>query len=219
MNPLLFDQPPDFRFKGAGHRRTHMGALIEEVVCALLGLKRNGPGGSGVYQADAHTAVGFPVEIKSVCINGKDRGKSVLYDFRLEKDSVHAPQLAYVFACHRSTGKGKAKTAAEFLDRLTDSLTLAIVPGWQVRLDALACPHHAIKTDLRRGKRCGYQRAGYADGYRNLEVQPYLSGHSRALPQAVELWGRTFRAESRLFVPDPWIAAPEGLPAVPFALE
>jgi len=50
-----------------------------------------------------------PVEIKSVCVTSKLKGKSVLYDFRLEKDAKHAPRLAYVFACHPSGGKGPAR--------------------------------------------------------------------------------------------------------------
>lgn len=206
----LFDVEPNMRFRGAGHRRTHMGAVMEEVVCGLLGFTRAKTGGQGAYQPDAHNPNDLPVEIKSVCINSKLKGKSVLYDFRMEKDRVHAPALAYVFACHLSGGKGKAKTMGDFLDRLEASLVLSIVPAWIVRMDAKQCTLCTIKSKVTHSKRCGYTREGYSDGYRNLEVHRYIRDAERIEEVEFERWGRRFSAAALYFKPDPWQSSPAG---------
>lgn len=208
----LFDHPPEFKFKGAGHRRTFMGAIMEEVVCGLLGFTRLPTGGKDVYQPDAKDPQDRPVEIKSVCINSKNSGKSVLYDFRMEKDRIHAPALAYVFACHMSVGKGKAKNADEFLTRLQHHLTLAIVPAWVVRTDALRdCKLCKIKSKRSGGKRAGYEREGYAEGYRSLPVRPYLNNPQRIEEVTHERWGRVFTSQVLYYHPEPWSIDPHRL--------
>lgn len=205
----LFDAEPSMKFKGAGHRRTHMGAVIEEVVCGLLGFTRNAPGGSTKFQPDAVDPLDRPVEIKSVCVNHKLKGKSVLYDFRLEKERVHAPELAYVFACHPSGGKGSAKSLEVFLDRLTGPLCLAVVPAWIVRTDALSlCSLRTVKTQTKGGKRAGYKRAGYIDGYRNLEIHRYIRDAEVIETREFKRWGRLFSAAVFFFKPDPWSIDP-----------
>lgn len=212
-HPLLIDQPPDMPLAGPGSRRTRIGNAVEELVCRIMGWDRVSPGGSDVYRPDAHTRTKQPVEIKSVSVNGRLNGKSVIYDWRMEKDRVHAPSLAYAFFCYPDV-KSPASLAV-FLDRLAcGPIWLAMVPAWLVREDAMACPPCKAPV-MKGGKRPGWCRAGYADGYRNLSVGQYLRNPGFESETTARVWDRSFSVIVSAPLLDPWIPDPrqhEGTP-------
>lgn len=209
--PDLFECSPSFRFKGAGHRRTHTGAIMEQVACALMGFARARIDGRKEFCPDAHAPGDKPVEIKSVHINGQLNGKSPLYAFRMRKEARCAPELAYLFVCHMGTGKGKAKTAADLLDRLeAGPLILGLFPAWAVHRaafhDCKLCK--SPKPKVTGSKRPGYTRPGYSEGYYNLPIGPFLRNAPRSSQATAALWGRTFSAEILQLAVDPWSLDP-----------
>lgn len=204
----LFSQAPTMRLKGAGHRRTHIGNIVEEFVCHAMGWKRLTISGKKPYCADAENEDDLPCEIKSVHCSPKMSGKSVIYDWRMVKDEKHAPRLAYAFFCYSATGMGKAKSLEQFLDRIAATApTIMLVPAWVVRMDALREKHNAAPK--KTNKRNGYTREGYCEGYRNLPVGPYVRNAASEIVKTFALWDRQFTVCLSRHLLDPWGLPPK----------
>lgn len=202
--PDLFEQAPTMKLKGAGHRRSHLGNIVEEFTCHAMGWKRLKISGQKDYCADAENEVGLPCEIKSVHCSAKMSGRSVIYDWRMVKDEKHAPRLAYAFFCYSATGQGKAKSLEQFLDRIAaSSPTIVLVPAWVVRMDALREKHNEAPKK-KTSKRCGYIRAVYCEGYRNLPIGPYVRNSGSEIVKTFDLWERTFTVCLARHLLDPW---------------
>lgn len=207
----LFDQAPAMKLKGAGHRRSHLGNLVEELVCRAMDWQRLKIDGTKKFCADAANRDDLPCEVKSVHCSGKMEGKAVIYDWRMKKEAEHAPRMAYAFFCYSAAGQGKSKSLEQFLDRLTESApTIVLVPSWVVHRQAVSecklCIQKKPKTP--QGKRPGYARAGYCEGYRNLPVGQFIRNAAGMEVKTFETWGRTFTISLASYTPDPWSESP-----------
>lgn len=209
MKTHLIDQPPDQRIRGAGHRRTVIGNLVQELVCRIMGWQHLAVNGRQEFCPDANNPLGQPIEIKSSHCTKSGNGKVVIYDWRMAKEIIHAPNLAYAIFCYCAEGKGKSKTTAQFLDRLADCPpVLLLLPSWQVHHVALTeCPLNKMKSQRFDNVRNGYTRTGYADGYRNVPTAS-LHRHTSLLSTITfTCWGRDFTLDVRRTV-NPWAAMP-----------
>lgn len=209
--PDLFDQAPTMKLKGAGHRRSHLGNIVEELVCRAMGWQRLKIDGTKKFCADAENSDKLPCEVKSVHCSAKMEGKAVIYDWRMKKEEEHAPRMAYAFFCYSATGQGKSKSLEQFLDRLTESApTIVLVPAWVVHRQAVSecklCIQKKPKTP--QGKRPGYARAGYCEGYRNLPVGAFIRNAAAVELRSFETWGRKFVVSVASYTPDPWSESP-----------
>lgn len=194
MTPLLFpDHGPDFKFKGAGHRRSHVGAIIEEAVCGVMGWTRCKIDSTrGCVSHDAEDALGRKIEIKSVSVSDSLKGKSVLYDFRMKKESMKCPSLLYCFVCRPSKGRGRPSSAKTFLDRMAGAKTTIIIArSGLVHELAFECPHNKAPVRRHRGNK-GYTREGYCEGYRNFPVNHLLDLPHDKVQVSGTLWFREF---------------------------
>jgi len=196
VNTHLFDMPaPDKELVGPGAIRTYQGEYIERIVCRAMGWQRLTVDARQEFCPDAETADGTPIEIKSVRVSSTYRGKSVIYDWRMEKEERLAPDLIYVFAGCRSPGGATPTTLSELLDRLARStIMLALVRAPLVHRKARRQRKRKIeRSALEKSPDAGYHRAGYRDGYRNVPVHTWFH-YDKHLPKriAVERYGRTF---------------------------
>ncbi len=119
---LFEDLGPDFRFKGAGHCRTSIGNVVEQVVCAVMGWERQQIDSTkGGVSVDARDSDRRGIEIKSVAVSSTLTGKSVIYDWRMKKEADKTPELVYAFVCRASKGTGRPATMKRFLDKMAAS--------------------------------------------------------------------------------------------------
>lgn len=155
------------RFSGesltSGQARVFAGTVAEEIVCRGLGLS--------LLKPDARYGVCFDAvrggtfyEIKSV----RAGNKSPLYDYRMEKEAGAGVPLVYLFARHDGRRfTSRERIHSELSGTMRDVYAL---PAALVHALAGEYPLRNIRTEVGPdGKdRCGYNRKGYAEGYRNL---------------------------------------------------
>lgn len=193
-HPLLFDQSPDMFLVSAGQRRTRIGQIIEELACCLFDLEPVGRG-SEVFVPDARQKLDekLPVEIKASKCGDSLKGRSILYDWRMDKERDLAPRLAYIFMLHNTKGSPHP-TLGGFLDSMAQRQQIAlVVPGFLVHDWAKhMAPLKKHKSSEKDGKRYGYTRAGYADGYRELALEPFIKASNYTTTATILKWNREF---------------------------
>lgn len=182
--PLLLEVFPDFEFKSAASARTHYGKAMEELVCAAMGLVDIPINGNCEINFDAKSGRLF-YEIKSV--RGLPSSKSVIYDWRIEKEKPYRKRLRYVFGLHCVK---HAKSNQDLWEQLSKGVKLLSVPSAKVHRLALKEPLRKIKTERleRAGPRDGYSRKGYCEGYRNLKVASLQSGSCTEIFKLVKIY-------------------------------
>jgi hypothetical protein len=195
--PNLLSVPPDKTLKGPGGVRTWTGHYAAEIACAMMGWEFLTVDGRQEFCPDARTRKGRDIEIKSVALSGCGKSKSVIYKWRMEKEQLHSPDLLYAFVGRRvplSKSLLEACTIKHILDAMAVvSLEIVLVPATVVHAAALAGPLYKIKRES-KGKKEGYTRKGYIDGYHNVEVGPWFaSAGTRRLVWA-EVHGRKYSA-------------------------
>jgi hypothetical protein len=160
--PDLLTVIPDKPLTRSGEARTRYGRVVEEIVCGLLGLTDIPNSGSHDIVFDAHhKPSGTYVEIKSL----REKNKMPIYEWRRTKDRDCGVPLVYVIATHRCTRQATLRDVWHTMAATVD--TLYVLPAWWVDLEAR---RHEIRRLVKPvpGSRMGYERIGYADGYRNI---------------------------------------------------
>jgi hypothetical protein len=170
MQQLVFDRfdlCPDFAIPSCAVARNAYGNAAQEIVCAALALDPIPITGKADVCFDA-VARGMHYEIKSV----RKGDKMVVYDWRLRKELGAGVPLQYAILEHGVRG---AKSSHEMWDQYSDHvLRCYLLPVALVHEHASKCPlvvPPPPKTD--KGKRFGYNRAGYCEGYRNVPVRAF----------------------------------------------
>lgn len=201
---LGFELLPDKRLTAPGEARTRYGKVVEEAVEALLGLEDIPNSGTHdiVFDAFLRQRETF-CEIKSLRRNNK----CPIYDFRRTKDRDCGKPLLYVFAIHDCKD---AHTVGGIWLKMAETLKqVFVLPAWAVDLEARRHPLQTIKTArTASGSRNGYQRKGYAEGYRNIPFTSLAAsvGRGETVKAAAGIHGVRFEAMAH-FHPavEPWL--------------
>lgn len=162
--PLLLHIAPSWRITKNAQARNAYGSVAQELVCAALGITPVPINGNYECCFDAHHDEHGWVEIKSVKRTG---GKVVIYDWRMAKEQASGVVLHYAILCHNVKGSDGRQLVREFVE---GGLELIVLPAEQVHALAAAQPLQKLMRAERSGVRCGYNRKGYKDGYRNVPV-------------------------------------------------
>lgn len=172
--PELFPVEFSGSIDTGGALRVRSGARIEDVVCRALRLTPISISGSYDVCYDAgtyHRGKEIFFEIKSL----RKHNKSPLYVFRLKKDVKATKQcgvpLIYAFCIHN------IESGCESQEEITKSLLshpiqINLLPLSQVIELTKDLPLKQIKSDNGTN---GYNREGYADGYKNLSQKTISS--------------------------------------------
>lgn len=164
---LFFKFFKEFDFASPHSATTYYGTAIEQIVCAFMQLNPIKINGNYKINFDAFKGELF-FEIKSV----RKSGKVVLYDFRMKKEEPYNGNLLYVFGVHKVKN---AKSNRGLWEQLQEKgIELVVTPASKVHKEAYKQPLNKITTN----QHMGYNRKGYADGYRNLPVNPFLKSPS-----------------------------------------
>jgi hypothetical protein len=169
VQPWLLDVPPDKTFGTNGAARTHYGAVVQQSVCALLGLVeiRNSGNYDVVFDAACPYTKRF-FEIKSVHY----ANKAPIYCWRREKETATGLDPLYAFCLHHVRG---ARSMSECWQALTRDFSLAVVVLPLSEVNRLCDPLEVRQVVKERpGSRMGYERKGYCEGYQNLPVRAIL---------------------------------------------
>lgn len=180
----LLDTPPRFRIENNAHARNAYGQAAQEIVCAALKLRSIPINGQRTICFDAKSSYGCYYEIKSV----HRSGKVVIYDWRMKKEASAGVPLNYAILCHNA--KGIRDGEAVFNTMNQRGLEVFVVPAAIVHELAMKEPmRQIVMCEIANcaGKRQGYSRIGYRDGYRNVPVK-LLREHSRPVVRPVEFW-------------------------------
>ena len=184
-----FDMCPDFQIPSCAVARNAYGQAAQEIVCAALVLDPIPINGKAVVCFDA-VGRGVLYEIKSV---GRG-GKMVLYDWRMAKEEAVAVGAKYAILEHRVVG---AKNSQDMWDQYSDhELRCYLLPILAVHRAAKQCPlvvPPLAKTD--KGKRFGYNRKGYADGYRNVPMKMFVDEVRHEETVRFQIYGRNLEVE------------------------
>jgi hypothetical protein len=155
----FFEIAPRFVCNTPGASRVVFGAAAEEIACKVLGLDRIRINGSFEVNFDAERN-GVFYEIKSTRTAS---GKIVCYNWRMKKEEQF-PGLMYCIVSHNISGAND-----NVLERMAAGCSLLLCDARKLRELLIGLPIH--KPKLRAdGKRTGYTRPGYIDGYKNLPV-------------------------------------------------
>ncbi len=156
----------------------------------MLNLLPGDQGGQALVRPDGYTPFfQQPVEIKSLRI----ANSFPVYKFRLEKD---LPETLYVLGIHN---RGPSKTLREIWTGLAETLSLILIID-KVTIQKLIKRRcykiRKIKSvRTKSGKRNGYQRKGYVDGYYNIPFTDLLAETKRTADHVTtELHGLSFKA-------------------------
>lgn len=192
------------RIERAGESRVIYGEIVNQVVNALLGFE-NIPGSGShdiVFDSFLRGRQTF-IEVKSLRRNNK----CPIYDFRRSKDRDCGKPLLYVFAIHDCKD---AHTVGGIWLKMAETLKqVFVLPAWAVDLEARRHPLQTIKTSrTASGSRNGYQRKGYAEGYRNIPFTSLAAsvGRGDAVKTTAGIHGVRFEAMAH-FHPavEPWL--------------
>jgi len=160
----FFNLFKEFNFKNAHSATTHYGSAIEKIICTFMGLNPIPINGNYDVNFDAFKGDDF-YEIKSV----RQGGKVVIYDFRMRKEEPFRDKLFYVFGIHRVKN---AKSNRDLWEQFEEKgVHLIVRRSEEIHKAAFAEPLKKMKEGA-----CdvGYNRKGYADGYRNLPIKPFF---------------------------------------------
>lgn len=159
--PDLISVLPDKPITKNGEARTRYGRVVEEIVCALLGLTDIPNSGSHDIVFDAHHPSGTFCEIKSL----RAKNKLPIYEWRRTKDRECGVPLVYVIAVHRCTQQTSLSDVWRTMAGTIQDIY--VMPAWWVDLVAR---RHALRQLVKQSpnSRMGYRRKGYCDGYRNI---------------------------------------------------
>jgi hypothetical protein len=172
----LLEVQPVFHIPSNAHARNAYGTAAQEIACAALGLLPIPIDGSKSICFDASDGH-FPYEIKSVHRNGK----VVIYDWRMEKEAT-VPDSRYLLLRHSVRGHRDGKTLYQaFAD---NGLEAWIISTPSIHSIARRETKRVMLSDS-KAPRCGYNRKGYREGYRNV-------GLNRFSPLLVETQLRDF---------------------------
>ncbi len=158
----LFQLAPSFNITKNAQARNAYGTIAQEIVCATLGLRPIPINGNYDCCFDALLDDTF-YEIKSV----KRGGKVVCYDWRMRKEANAGVALNYAILVHGVRGSDGKRLFHEFTE---SRLQLIVAPAQLVHGFAYECGLHRMGESA-GSRRCGYNRVGYRDGYRNLPVR------------------------------------------------
>jgi hypothetical protein len=170
----LLDVCPVLPVGSPGQLRTSVGTACSELAIRALNLLPIPINGSYPVNFDAQDQKGF-YEIKA----SRGGTKTVLYNWRLDKEWDYASSLTYLFVIHQSEAGNLWPSLSEF------SI---------LRVPFLVVFEEARKTPLRLPKPCsqprwGYTRKGYSQGYRNLSLKPLRKASRFSRSVAFELYG------------------------------
>ena len=186
----LFEIEPVFEFGPVAARRAHYGNLMESVVCHFLKIQPLPIFSSKKINLDARSVTGDRLyEIKSV----RRSSKVPLYDWRMKKEK-EVNGLFYVFAIHSIN---QATNATEWFNQIEDTgIRLIEVPTSEVHRMAEGLPLQINRSSVK----CGYNREGYKEGYRNLPVKEILHrAVSTILPEFCDIYNRMIPVERMVF--------------------
>lgn len=155
----FFEIAPRFVCDTPGATRVVYGAAAEEIACGVLGLDRIRINGTFEVNFDAERN-GIFNEIKSTRAVG---GKIVCYDWRMKKEEQF-PALMYCIVLHGIKGSD------DVLERMSMGCAILLCEASKIRELIIGLPDHRHKAGPTKGKRNGYTRAGYIEGYKNLPV-------------------------------------------------
>lgn len=182
----LLSVPPVYRLETNADARNAYGGAAQEIVRAALKLRDIPINGNCEVCFDAEGPAGLFWEIKSV-----HRGaKIVLYDWRMQKEASAGKPLLYAVLCHRVR---KCRDGAGLFAAMSaGGLEVLIIPAERVHELAATEPLRTLKTETKGGARCGYNRAGYAKGYRNLGVSRLRELCKTVREEEFNLYGTEF---------------------------
>lgn len=183
--PKLFETFPEIDFKTVGAARVYYGRAMEELVCGAMELTPIPLNGKYSVNFDAKKGVIFH-EIKSV--RNSLNPKSVIYDWRINKEKFYRNKLRYVFGLHKAT---IAKSNSELWDQFENrGVELLVTPAARVHRLALQQPICRIKKQSNGS--VGYTRQGYCEGYRCLPINLISEGRSPLYAKSIffKIYGR-----------------------------
>ena len=170
---------------GAAARNAY-GAAAQEIANRFLGLTNVPINGNYAVCFDAYKD-GVWYEVKSTHAKA---GKVVMYDWRMGKDAEAAQdkELVYVLVGH------SIKKVREdiLMAMLAKPVILWVLPWQVVHSVAMQCPLQKLKRSNRKTEwsvRNGYERDGYKDGYRNVNVKDIVAATSWVEQALVNPWG------------------------------
>jgi hypothetical protein len=185
----LLEVQPVFRIPSNAHARNAYGTAAQEIACAALQLQPIPIDGSKSICFDASDGV-RPYEIKSVHRNGK----AVIYDWRMEKEAT-VPDSRYLLLRHSVRGHRDGHTLYQaFAD---SGLEAWIITTPSVHRIALQEEKRVILSDS-KDPRCGYNRKGYRDGYRNVGLNRFLPLLTETQFRQFVLYGISFEITIRV---------------------
>ncbi len=185
----LLEVQPTFQIHGNAHARNAYGTAAQEIACAALQLSPIPIDGSKSICFDASDGV-RPYEIKSVHRNGK----AVIYDWRMKKEAT-VPESRYLILRHSVRGHRDGRT-------LFQAFADGGLEAWIITTPSI---HRIARQETKRvmlsdskNPRCGYNRKGYRDGYRNVGLNRFSSLLVEAQTREFMLYGIPFRITLRV---------------------
>jgi len=167
---LLFNTVPDKEIPNKHSFRSHLGLVIEKVVCSSIGAKDIKINGGCDVCFDLKKGDSF-IEVK-----GLSGGGVFIYKFRLEKEVKADVKAYYLFAEHSCSFK---PNLSEVYSCVCSTLCdVYLIPLSDV---ATMCYGKILQGVVLGSQDFGYSRKGYADGYFRLskkEIQSKASSHS-----------------------------------------
>lgn len=161
----LISVAPILNAGNTAQARTAYGTAAQIIVCETLGLLPIRIDGRFDVCFDAEKD-GVFYEIKSVNV----RGKVVIYDFRMKKEQAAGVTVFYAILVHRLRCE-----RADILPKMRESVVkICVVPLEKVVETALRYPLVPV-VKKNYPFRSGYDRKGYADGYRNIPVRDFMN--------------------------------------------
>jgi len=161
----LFNVDPMLRAHNTGSARNAYGMAAQHIVCETLGLRPIPIDGRCGICLDAEDGEIF-YEIKSV----RTTGKIVIYDWRLEKELSSGVPVMYAILIHSLRGARE-----DILNAMRQCAPrILLIPLYEV---AYAAREQAQRRYLkpRSARANGYNRKGYAQGYRNIPLRRLLN--------------------------------------------
>jgi hypothetical protein len=185
----LLEVQPVFRIDGNAHARNAYGTAAQEIACAALQLDPIAIDGSKSICFDASDGI-RPYEIKSVHRNGK----VVIYDWRMEKEAT-VPESRYLLLRHSVRGHRDGHTLYQaFAD---SGLEAWLISTPTIHRIAQAEKKRVMLSDS-KDPRCGYNRKGYKEGYRNVGLNQFSPILVAAQTRDFLLYGIRFRVTVRM---------------------
>jgi hypothetical protein len=185
----LLEVQPIFNIPSNAHARNAYGTAAQEIACAALQLDPIAIDGSKSICFDASDGI-RPYEIKSVHRNGK----AVIYDWRMEKEAT-VPESRYLLLRHSVRGHRDGHTLYQaFAD---SGLEAWIIATPTIHRIARGEEKRVMLSDS-KDPRCGYNRKGYKEGYRNVGLNKFSPLLVDAEVRDFMLYGIRFRVTIRM---------------------